>query len=195
MFFPVTFSFILLPKVMTTILKIMPTSSMTLLLHLHWTACICSSSLTVVSRIMQSHPLLIFMSVIDPSSKQFIIQLILPQLKLNSSPLGMVSIRLLTYQEFQKLLLSLTLSMLLRRSLILLSTLSKCIQLLSLKSLGSSSAPTITTLLYFGNIPLTATSLYSYPLTETLNDIDKFQYSHASHLRTLARKAKCDNLI
>ena len=127
MFFPVTFSFILLPKVMTTILKIMPTSSMTLLLHLYWTACICSSSLTVVSRIMQSHPLLIFMSVIDPSSKQFIIQLILPQLKLNSSPLGMVSIRLLTYQEFQKLLLSLTLSMLLRRSLILLSTLSKCI--------------------------------------------------------------------
>ena len=187
MFFPVTFSFILLPKVITTILKIMPTSSMTLLLHLYWTACICSSSLTVVSRIMQSlqsHPLLIFMSVIDPSSKQFIIQLILPQLKLNSSPLGMVSIRLLTYQEFQKLLLSLTLSMLLRRSLILLSTLSKCIQLLSLKSLGSSSAPTITTLLYFGNIPLTATSLYSYPLTEILNDIDKFQYSHASHLGT-----------
>ena len=166
----------------------MPTSSMSLLSHLCWTTHMCSSSLMVVSRIMQLYSSLIFTSKIDLLSKQFIMQLILPQLKLNSLLLDAVSIRLLTYQEFQKLSSSPTLFMLLRKSLILLSTLSKYIWLPSLKNLGSSSAPTTITLLHFGNVLVAATSLCSYSLTKTPNDIDKLQYSLVSHLKTLARK-------
>ena len=93
-------------------------------------------------------------------------QLMLPQLKPNSLPLDVASIRLSTYQRFQKLSLSQTLSKLQRRYLIQQSTYSKYTQLPFLRNSGNVSSPIVTTQLSFGNALANVIGLYS-------NSVDK----------------------
>ena len=122
-------------------------------------------------------------------------QLILPQLKPNSLPLDVASIRLSTYQRFQKLSLSQTLSMLQKRYLIQQSTYSKYTQLLFLRNSGNVSSPIVTTQLPFGNALADAIGLYSNSIDR---DIKQFRQTLLFSYKLswdFSMKSKCNDII
>ena len=141
-------------------------------------------SQTLASRITLLYLSLTSMPMTDLLSKQFTMLLTSQQPKWNFLPLDAASIRLLTYQEYQKLLSSWTLSIQLDLYLTLLSTLSKFTQLLFLRNLGSFSSQITTTQLSSRNALVTITSFSSKLLIEILNSFAKLCFFLANHCRT-----------
>ena len=135
-------------------------------------------------------PLLLLMSisVINPLSRQFIMQLMLYLLNLSSLPSDVVSIRLPIFQEYQKSSSSLTLFIWQNSFSTILSTLLKYTWLPFPKNLGSFSSWTMTIWSILENILVVTIGLSSNSSIETQNNFIKHLCSPANYCGTLARK-------